>query len=284
VLAPSIVYAVLAMASLHGQRESSEPYDELALLLRRSDAWHASLNFEGALALSAEIPEVLHCQTFGEVVRETVLYLTNVPGTAWHRLSIYGVDVVVQAIATDVDAIQCLAHSGLLDDSDEAHAFWNAVKAAARERINAQKSLLGYRGEELSFRFEERELTRLKIEREPIWVSRRDDTRGYDIQSFRIVAGRELHHYVEAKAHVGSYEFYISRREWSVALLHPRQYIFHLWHVPTETKVEISVASLEPLMPAEDESRIIIWDNVVVRWNNVTKAISVSRDGQRNEP
>lgn len=244
---------------------SANSIQELADILTGIDDDLACRDFGGAIALIQSDDGLRTARTFEEVVRGYVRRGAIQPGSTWQRLGPYGIDVILEKLKDDVDTVQCLRDAGLLSDSEDALGFWDEIKIAARAELNAVKSEMGRRGEELSLAYEEREMHRLGIEGKPRWISRRDETHGFDILSARMSSDRKISHYVEAKAHRGSGEFYIPRGEWTMAKQHPRHYVFHVWDLRSEAApVLLGVSELTPHMPAEP-SLSVSWENVRVK-------------------
>ncbi len=175
-------------------------------------------------------------------------------------------DVLVDGLDEEIDSVQCLRDAGLLENTDDAYEFWAGLQRRARLRLQDHLSEMGTRGELLSYEREKRRIAAERIDVEPIWISRRDDTRGYDIESYLREAGTIQAYFIEVKAHRGSFAFHLSRNQWTIALSSPDHYIIHLWDLRTEQVIEIRPRELIPIMPREPDARIISWESVEIHW------------------
>ena len=258
------MYATIALALASERTVGAADIPALARTLRAADAHFASLDFDAAAKLIEGIPTLRSATTFETAVREIVLYLVGRPGTAWARLAPYGVDVIVEAIEDDVDAVQCLRDARLLGESDDVHLFWDEIKREARRLLHDDRVDRGKLGEVLSMEYECKRLRELGIDECPKWISRRDETRGFDILSYRIVHGRKAELFVEVKSHTGSNGFHLSRKQWNVALQHRSSYVVQLWDLRSNSERIIVVDDLEQYMPVEHPAKIAVWESIYV--------------------
>ncbi len=135
------------------------------------------------------------------------------------------------------DTVQCLVELGLLGDGPYANDWWESLIHSAQVADREYLKILGDLAEEHSFIYER---TRLRSEghsslAESVrWVSRSDDSLGYDILSFAgtdsEAAAAPLRIEVKACGHAGGkLRFFLTRNEWAVGLQNSDSWIIHFW-------------------------------------------------------
>ena len=177
----------------------------------------------------------------------------------WARLAPAGRNHVLQAIG--VNGVQCLRAAGLLETSERATAWWDALANVNRGDKDARLLAQGRQGERLSLAYETERLQREGISRAPSWVAIEDNTVGYDILSYAMIEGHETSRLIEVKTtYADPPRMILSRNEWKTAEQFGAAFEFHLWQMATTTLT---------ILGAEDVQLHIPEDNGRGRWESV---------------
>jgi hypothetical protein len=175
----------------------------------------------------------------------------------------------------DPDTVQCLLELGLLECGDSQTQWWDSLENHAKLADQDYLKRLGDLAEERSLEFER---TRLLSEGYPNlaesvqWMSRLDESLGYDILSFAGNGFRSLEpeHFlrIEVKAcghNAGKLRFFLTRNEWTVALQNSGAWFVHFWRVSDlhmgESGVpfaQVTVEQLRQHVPS-DVSQLARW-------------------------
>ena len=87
---------------------------------------------------------------------------------------------------------------------------------------------IGNIGEEYIFELEKEKLAELNIDKKPEWVSKKNDSYGFDILSYRKKENGEIYRiYIEVKTTTGNLhnQFYVSKLEMEVSKINSNQYV-----------------------------------------------------------
>ncbi len=139
----------------------------------------------------------------------------------------------------DPDTVQCLVELGLFDDGQAQNDWWESLAHSATVADRDYLKRLGDLAEERSFLYER---VRLRSEGLPLlsesvrWVSRVDESLGYDILSFAGLDSESAESTAPLRIEVkacgyagGRLRFFLTRNEWSVGLQNPDSWIVHFW-------------------------------------------------------
>jgi len=180
----------------------------------------------------------------------------------WARLAPAGRNHVMQAIG--INGVQCLRGAGLLENSDRATAWWDALANVNRSEKDARLLAQGREGERLSLAYETDRLQREGIPHLPSWIAIEDNTVGYDILSYALVGGHETSRLIEVKTtYADPPRIILSRNEWKTAEQYGAVFEFHLWEMATTTLTILTVEDVRPHIPANNGSGR--WESVEIR-------------------
>lgn len=166
---------------------------------------------------------VLASNSYQHQLRQAILDYIEVEKPAWLQSVTYGRKRVLRFVGLQLE--QVFSEAGLVDGVDaDVISFWDILAAAARGRKNDQATIIGRRGERLSFEFEAK-----RTGRRPIWISIDNNADGYDVLS---VVDREdtrkLSIEVKTSTMGLSGSMHITRNEWDRAM-EVENHRFHLW-------------------------------------------------------
>jgi hypothetical protein len=184
----------------------------------------------------------------------------------WIRLVPYGRSKVVSVLTQD--QFQCLREAGLFDPTPDAEAiaWWDEIGALVRGSVNTERMLRAREAERLSLNYERERLQTLGVELEPEWVSLDDNTLGYDISSYDLVAGRIVNRLVEVKSTTSDVIF-ITKNEWRNAITAEPHFCFHVWKMPEKTVTVYGVRSIVSHIPIDQGQGS--WESVRVELASV---------------
>jgi hypothetical protein len=204
--------------------------------------------------------------------RECVMAVMIQSLPAWAKVMTIGRGRFIKSIRRDeyrdirsvFREAQLLADPPTMDDI----RWWDEMK----ERVRTSKNLVtmerAREAERLSLEREMRELGKAGIDRSPEWTAIEDDTVGYDIKSYREIAGIIRPILIEVKSTIASpLRFNVSRNEWNQAASIGDAYRFHIWDLaPSPARLyEKSVEDVRPHIPV---------DSAQGEWTNVRVPVS----------
>jgi len=221
---------------------------DLVETIRAVRADFYSHDYEAGVVLEAGIPTALtSLAAFFTAAIEAVIS-SHKP--LWERLAPAGRKHVLQAVG--VNGTQCLRAAGLLDTSQRATDWWDALATARRSERETQLLAQGREGERLSLDYEKARLQREGILREPVWIAIDDNMVGYDILSFALLDGAEVNRLIEVKTtQANPPRMFLSRNEWETAQRFGPTFQFHLWVLPARHLTILSIEDVRPHIPVD---------------------------------
>lgn len=243
----SVINGLLAIRTYRRRHPKIGPL-EIAASLKRVAYMYATYDYEGALQLDALLPneELLETQ---ELIRLSLEVLARSTRPAW----ISKITLGREAIKGNLSAgqYQCFEAAGLFSSnpSPEVVLWWDRLASEVRADKGQFLVAKGREGERLSFSFERERAKQLGLDREVRWIALDDQTTGYDIWSYNADLSARL---VEAKA-CSTYplRFFVTKNEWQTACGSLAEYVFQIWHLPSETCHELTPDQLEPHIPCD---------------------------------
>ncbi|MGV8084320.1 MAG: DUF3883 domain-containing protein [Coriobacteriia bacterium] len=169
----------------------------------------------------------------------------------------------------DPDVVQCLVELRLLDrNSDESREWWKALTQMAEIADDQHLKEMGNRAEEMTVYFERERLSSAGLDHlaaQVTWVSRVDESLGYDVISFAgplhpvLDSSEEIQIEVKAYGNVhGRPRFFLTRNEWMTALEHSQTWVLYCWRAadlrretPGAPYAVLSVEQLAPWVPQD---------------------------------
>ena len=246
--------ALIALGSGLSDDISNLPVREKAKLLLESGRL-GSLDYEQAIQWEERLgpfPSALRGAPTQSVLREILKILIVSEPPIWSKAFVQGRRTVIRT-ATE-DEIQCLITAGLFEPTltEDSVAWWDSLAHHFRSEQDRVLHKRGREGERLSFALEKHRLAGSgREDLSPHWISIDDETLGYDIQSFSLLP-RVRKTYIECKATLfRPLQFYVTRNEWRVASSHREDYVFHIWHLPSETLTIMSPEELDSSIPSD---------------------------------
>jgi hypothetical protein len=234
--------------------------EELIRLVSKLEV--GAIDYEAARMLDELVPDSLDHRdpiSFFRSCIEAAISQNDI----WARSITLGRNKFIQKL--DRDEVSCFRCAKLLDDppSMETVAWWDRLQARGRE-VSQSATMERARGaEKLSLDFESRRLTKLGIDKPPVWMSIEDNTVGYDILSFDIGEAEPIAKLIEVKSFLGARRFYVTRNEWNTAIKFGARYVFHIWDMQTTTVVEKSVQQVTSQIPSDRQGGI--WSEAIIQ-------------------
>lgn len=221
--------------------------------LRRGPAQLASLDYRRGL----ELFNLLGKQTFEQesnkaALRQVLLELSRTEKPAWVYGAPSGRDWCRRSM--DADTIQVFEYAKLFESDFGTTAWWDELAKIVRQADDESRLKAGREGERLTLAHEGEVLQATGIvDRAPRWIALEDNTRGFDIESWRRSPDGTIQPlWIEVKAHSGSSpRLFLTRREWNVAASARHWYIFHVWNLQTRTLQTIGVDEMERSIPLD---------------------------------
>lgn len=216
-------------------------------------------DLEAALGLhaivSADAPH-------GDVLfyRECILAVMLMKMPAFARLMTLGRGRFIKRIKGDEyrDIRSVFREAKLLEDppTNGDIAWWDTIQGRVRLNFDQERLIRARHAESLSLAYEQGELAKLGIHREPVWMAIDDNTAGYDVLSYRPAEVGERNLLIEVKSTVASpLRFIITRNEWNNADQVGESYLFHVWDMDKEPAILHirTVEQIRPHIPADNE-------------------------------
>jgi hypothetical protein len=249
----SIIDAGLRLRA-HLEKHRDITINDAIRQLRAGPVFLSNLDYESAATIGRDDGLSIFCVSSDrtEELRETILKMAIKLKPFWAKVSPLGRERV--CAVTSADLIQCLRYAGLLDSVEPSVWRWWDQLAGIFRTADSQRLLqIGREGEGLSLEYEKKTLRTMGIPNEPKWVSLEDNLAGYDIMSYRAQENGAIGKaFIEVKATTTQEKIYwISRREWNVALANRASYLFHFWLIPSQFLHVASVDEMEAHIPSD---------------------------------
>lgn len=249
---------LLSMSALSGfvalrRYLATHPHVEVAdavSAVRRMSADDAHHDYEAAIVWHTIVDSDISTAGFPEMCRSAILSLVRSERPWWTRLAPLGRERLRAAL--NQNEVQCFSAAGLLSETPapDVVTWWDALAHGARTDEVSGKLAQGREAERLTLAFERRRLERLGIPREPKWTAVDDNTAGYDVLSFDVGLVNPVNRLIEVKSCSREMiEIFVSRNEWETALASAPHYHFHVWHLPEQRLIELSVDDVSRHIP-----------------------------------
>ena len=210
-------------------------------------------DFEGARRLLTILDREINWDASKSSLRRFISQIVKLYNPFWLMYVPSGREKVRSVLSRDVS--QCFREAGLLDPMPDKSTidWWDELSALIRGRNETERMLRARYAERLSIEHETRRLSCLGIDKKPEWVSLEDNSIGYDVLSYKWKGSYVVSRLIEVKSTVSN-EFYISRNEWNNAASSIDQTVFHVWTLPEETLLELSVLDMKTHIPIDQGS------------------------------
>lgn len=117
------------------------------------------------------------------------------------------------------------------DDNDYGQIDFDNIDESKVDFVAKQQlsEIIGHVGEDYVLKYETEKLRKLNINREPVWVSQKNDKYGFDILSYELINGEIVNKYIEVKTTTGGLHsnFYISQNEIDVSNIYDQSYFIY---------------------------------------------------------
>jgi hypothetical protein len=221
--------------------------------LRRGPAQLATLDY----GRGRELLDLLGQNTFEAglnttALRDVLLVLSRTEKPAWIYGAPAGRDWCRRSM--DADTIQVIEQAKLFGTDVDAMTWWDELASIVRKANDEGRLRAGREGELLTLAHETQVLQATGIvNREPRWIAIEDNTRGFDIESWRRSPDGQIQPiWIEVKAHSGSSpSVFLTRREWDVATSARSRYIFYVWNLETRALHTMGVDEMEESIPVD---------------------------------
>lgn len=228
------------------------PVQEAVVSLQRSDADLAAADFLGAMRLHEQLADSVDFSDPISGLRAGLGILIEVHRPWWCRFFPYGRQRLATALTQD--ELQTFRSAGLFDDKppSEVVEWWDGFASLVRKANDERKSAQGRYGERLSLDYERKRLNALGISEEPKWVALDDNSAGYDIQSYDLTDYGLKNRLIEVKSSQRiPARMILTRGEWDTASKYGEAYTFHLWQLPSEELIVLTVADIAKHVPED---------------------------------
>jgi len=224
--------------------------EEAITTIQRINADAAYLDYTGGLMLHEHIGIEEFPEDHREFLRAVIRVIIQDMQPWWLRLTPYGREKVRASL--EIDQVQCFREAGLFDPvpNEKIIAWWDEIASTIRGVANSERLARGRKAEKLSLEYERDRLKRIGVTHQPRWVSLEDNTLGYDIKSFDLVDGYVVNRLIEVKSSQTD-AIYLTRNEWDNAVSAQSQHLFHIWRMPAEYLVELSVSEILVHIPID---------------------------------
>jgi len=228
------------------------PVEEAAVSLQRSDADLAAADFAGALRLHDQFAGTVDFSDPIIGLRSGLGILIEAHRPWWCRFFPYGRQRLATALTQN--ELQTFRSAGLFDETPPSDVveWWDAFASLMRSADDQRKNAQGRHGERLSLDYERKRLAGLGICEEPKWVALDDNSAGYDIQSYDLTEYGLKNRLIEVKSSQrSSPRMILTRGEWDFAAKFGESYTFHLWQLPSEELIVLTVADISQHIPED---------------------------------
>lgn len=217
-------------------------------------AYLANYDFETALPMVVNTEQRIFrlLENRRAELRYAILEIAKADQPFWAHAAIYGRQKALRCV--NADQAQCLKDAGLAENpmDDESRVWWTRLSNEFRLLQESEQRTIGSDAEYLSLEYEKSRLAKLGIEKAPYLISHEDQTVGYDLQSYTILDGKIVSHFVEVKGTTSSEpRFFLSRNEWSACLKLSPHYVVHVWNMTDRTLTVFTRQTLEAHVPVD---------------------------------
>lgn len=236
-------------------RPASAP-DELVRLITKVEATATSLDLEAAVYLHQQVAKGAPFQSV-EFYRSciTAVILLDIPD--WAKLVTLGRGIFIKRLGDEEfrDIRSVFREARLLDmpATLDDIAWWDDLQTHVRLQKDLEFNKRSREAELLSLERETAELSKLGIDKLPIWMAIEDNTVGYDILSYLPSQFGTKNKLIEVKSTIANPpSFTLSKNEWEQARKFGDAFYFQIWvFVPGKAPVffEKTVAEVAPHIP-----------------------------------
>jgi len=226
--------------------------DEAAQSLKRSDADYAATDFEYGLKLHSRLPDAIDFADPKIGIRQSLSVLIEAYSPWWCRFFPYGRQRLATALTPD--EFQTFRSAGLFDEhpSSEVVAWWDALAAQARTEDAERRTDQGRYAETLSLNYELGRLKAAGIEASPKWIALDDNSAGFDIQSYEQSPFGPKNLLIEVKSSQRNpTRIILTRGVWNAAQKYGDAYLFHIWKLPSEELIVMTVPQMSMHIPGD---------------------------------
>jgi hypothetical protein len=175
----------------------------------------------------------------------------------WARSILQGRQLFYQTLERDEQSL--FRQTGILDDppGDDFVEWWDDLTGEMRLVIDLAKLRQGRAAERRTLEYERRTLAALGIDRRVEWVGFDDNTKGFDVLSYKLaIDGTVVPKLVEVKSTIASpLRFRVTRNEWEQARKFGDAYVFQIWDMTKDTAEPFvrTVDQVRPHIPTDNE-------------------------------
>ncbi|WP_449427211.1 DUF3883 domain-containing protein [Rhodanobacter umsongensis] len=242
--------------------EASHLTPERVCELLRATYANAGVDYSGALMLHDLLPDLPADRSAAyRTAMEWILVRCDPP---WLRSLRRGRDAL--KLLGQPDLLSCFSRAGVLDNipSADALAWLDRLVSMAYAKADEANLLSGRKAERLSYEREKALLESYADAPCVAWVALDDSGAGYDIRSAHRTQDGYVDRHLEVKAStVIPARFFLTRHEWDVAVRLRETYRFHVWHLPSQRLLELTVDDVSVHVPIDSgEGR---WQNAEIK-------------------
>lgn len=211
---------------------------------------NAGVDFDAALQLHEVVPTLPDC--LPKAYRCVITELVNLTDPSWLGLLKRGRNALFSVVGADVRA--CFERAGALDATPniEVIKWLDSLITMAYAKSEAQKLNSGRMAEQLSYELEKSRLGEQTSAHEVEWVALNDNSAGYDIRSFSFEVDKFVPRFIEVKSSQQlPLRIILTRHEWNVANQMGDKFVFHLWHLPSKSMIEMSSKEMSKHIPSD---------------------------------
>ncbi|UPT64925.1 MAG: DUF3883 domain-containing protein [Hyphomonadaceae bacterium JAD_PAG50586_4] len=253
-LAPSRHFSVSAFTAVELIRAYKTTYNvdavAAASALNRLDASFAAADVEAGLSLDQLLPADIDFVDTVASLRRAICFLIEHHRPHWRPYCASGRRALLEALS--LSELQLFDNAALTATIPclEALEWWYRLQALVRGLENSAKSLQGGKAEILTLMYERERLQALGIGLEPEWVGFETFGVGYDVRSYDPGPYGPVARLIEVKSSKRNPpRMILTRGEWDAAKKYGDSFVFHLWRLPKEERVEYSVAEIAAHVP-----------------------------------
>jgi len=239
--------------------------DDLVQLLVARDSSLESAPIDSALTLESSISPDIDYVDFPRSIRELLRLAVAETTPTWLSAAVAGRAHVVELLTPNEHHL--FEVGDLLGNpmSDSCLAWWDDLARLYRNDVDDRKMIQAREAERLTVQREQDNLKASGIDRRVEWVSIEDNSRGYDVSSFRWRGNRVVPKFIEVKSsRRRPAAFFLSRNEWRTARSVLDDYVVHLWDANDWSLLEIPADQIAPHIPNNVGSGE--WTEVQIQW------------------